>query len=241
MRIKSRIKTAEYMIRERYYRLQMVINDIIKDNHRECNVCGWKGKNYYAFWNEMFKMKDETLCPQCNSCIYQRALAKYLQEECDRNCSYDVLEIAPHSSDPVRKSLPKAHYISIDIVKGRAMVEMDLRDLQYKDNSFDIIVCSAVLEHIKEDFIAMTELYRVLKIGGVALIEIPMGYYKDPLGTHTVEFLNKQPFYEHYRSYGKDVEERLNNAGFSCRAIHYNDFNLGLENSGILGFYEGQK
>lgn len=241
MRIKSRAKTLEYMIRERYYRIQMSIKDMVSDNHRECNVCGWKGKNFYAFYNEMFRMKDETLCPQCNSCIYQRALAKYLQEECNKNYPYEVLEIAPHSSDPVRNSLPRAQYISIDIVKGKAMVQMDLRNLQYKDNSFDIVVCSAVLEHIKEDFVAMTEMYRVLKPTGVALMEIPMGYYKDPFGTHTVEFVYKQPFYEHYRSYGWEVEERFKKAGFKIRIIHYDDFNLGLENSHILGFFEGRK
>ena len=82
-----------------------------------------------------------------------------------------------------------------------SMVEMDLRNLQYKDNVFDIIVCSAVLEHIKEDMLAMKEMYRVLKKGGIALIQIPMGYYKDPKGTYTVEF-EGQPFYEHYSGFG---------------------------------------
>lgn len=241
MRIKSRFKTLEFLIQTRFYMAQTIIKNLgIHENLRECNVCGWKGKSFYVFYNEMFKMKDETLCPKCASCIYQRALAKYLQEEAVRGYPYKILEVSPHSSDPVGKSLVSRDYVSIDIVKGRAMVVMDLRNLTYPDNTFDLIICSAVLEHIKEDEIAMKEMYRVLKPQGICLIEIPMGYYKDPYGTHTVEF-DGQPFYEHFRSYGVDFEDKMLRVGFKSRRIQYNDFNLGLENSSILGFYEGKK
>ena len=241
MRIKSRFTTAKYLIQTRYYMIQTFIKNMrTRESLRECNICGWHGKNFYAFYNEMFKVKDETLCPKCGSCIYQRALGKYLQEECSRDYPYKVLEIAPHKSNPVGKYLTNIDYISIDIVKHRAMIQMDLRELTYADNTFDIIVCSAVLEHIKEDVLAMSEIYRVLKPKGVALIEIPMGYHKAPLGTHTVEF-NGQPFYEHYRSYGRDFGVKMTGLGFKYRTINYNDFRFGLENSSILGFYEGQK
>ena len=127
--------------------------------------------------------------------------------------------------------------MSIDIVKGRAMVEMDLRCLIFDDNMFDIIVCSAVLAHIKEDTIALKEIYRVLKPNGAALIEIPIGYYKDMLGAHTVEF-DGTPFYEHYRSYGYDFKNKLKQVGFKYRLISFTDIALGFESPSILGFYE---
>lgn len=241
MRIKSRFKTAEYLIRTRFYMLETLIKNMkIRENLRECNVCGWQGKSFYSFYNEQFKVKDESLCPKCVGCGYQRALAKYLQEEFIRDYPYKVLEIAPHRSDPVRKSLINTDYVSIDMVKNRAMVQMDLRRLTYEDNTFDIVVCSAVLEHIKEDLIALEEMYRVLKLDGVAVIEIPIGDYSDPLGTHTIEYAGLL-FYEHCRSYGWDFNEKMVKVGFKCKVLRYIDEKLGLENYSHLGLYEGRK
>ncbi len=241
MRIKSRFKTAEFLMQTRYYMiLTFIKNRKVEGNPKACNVCGWQGKNFYTFYNEMFRIKDETLCPKCGSCIYQRYLAKYLEENFSTTSPYKVLEISPYRSDPVGRVLKGMDFTSIDIVKGRAMVQMDLRDLAFEDNTFDIIVCSAVLEHIKEDVVALGEMYRALKPDGVVIIEIPMGYYNDPLGTHTIEYKGT-PFYEHHRSYGWDFSEKMGRVGFKSKIIRYEDERLGLENSSILGFYEGKK
>jgi len=218
----------------------LIKNWDIEGTPSRCNVCGWIGKSYYTFYNEMCRQKDATLCPKCGSSVYQRALVEYMQETFKADAPYKVLEIGPHSSDPVGSVLKNMEYISIDIAKGRAMVQMDLRKLSYKDNVFDIVVCSAVLEHINEDVVALKEMYRALKPGGIAIIEIPIGYYKDMLGTHTVEF-GGTPFYEHYRSYGYDFNEKMEQVGFKYRSIDYKDESLGFVSPSILGFYEGVK
>ena len=241
MRIKSRFKTAQFLIQYRYYILETWFkNRSIQGTPKMCNVCGWEGKSFNAFFNEMCRMKDPTLCPKCASSVYQRALVEYLKDNFSSDKVYKILEVSPHSSDPVGAVLKKNSYISIDIAKGRAMVEMDLRKLLYKDNSFDIVVCSAVLEHIKEDLVALKEIYRVLRPKGIAVIEIPMGYYGDMEGTRTVEF-NGTPFYEHHRSYGYDFRDKMVEAGFKYRVIEFNDSRLGFESPSILGFYEGEK
>ena len=43
------------------------------------------------------------------------------------------------------------------------MLNMDLTDLTFDDNKFDLIICYHVLEHIKNDTEAMKEIYLVLK------------------------------------------------------------------------------
>ncbi len=242
-KLRGKYTTAKFLLQYNYYKAQTLFKNLfINEATRECNVCGWHGKSFYAFYNEMSRKKDQTLCPKCESSVYQRALAKYLKENCEINHHYSVLEIAPHSSDPVGKTLSNMNYISIDIVKGRAMMQMDLCDLKYKDSSFDLVICSAVLEHIKDDKKAMLEIYRTLKPQGRAIIEIPMGYYDDINATRTVEF-KKQPFYEHWRSYGFD---NFFNLAFqiglkmdNIRCFNYRDKKLGLgESPSLMGFFE---
>ena len=60
-------------------------------------------------------------------------------------------------------------YISADLNSPMAMVKMDITNILYEDNSFDVILCSHVLEHVVDDRKAMRELFRVLKIGGVVI------------------------------------------------------------------------
>lgn len=79
--------------------------------------------------------------------------------------------------------------------KGISYLFADIRDLPFKDNSFDIITCISTLEHIgmdnkiytgKNDVSAvgdfapaLIELWRVLKNDGRLLITVPFGKYRD--------------------------------------------------------------
>jgi len=62
----------------------------------------------------------------------------------------------------------------------------------------------------------------VLKKGGAALIQVPIGYHDDPSGKRTAEFEQRR-FYHHCRSYGWDFEERLVKVGFEVNVIRYSD------------------
>lgn len=152
------------------------------------------------------------------------------------------LEIAPYLS-PMEKALKGVVYVSIDLNDPHAMFQMDLTNLIFKDFTFDLVVCSHVLEHIEDDLIAIKQIYRLLKKDGVALIQIPIGCYEDPLGKSTIEF-GKRRFYGyfrpvngHVRSYGWDFNERLIKAGFKVNVIHFTDYDsskLGIEKEAIF-------
>ncbi len=55
----------------------------------------------------------------------------------------------------------------------RPVVEADLRQTPFASGSFDVVLCSHVLEHIREDVAAMHELARVVKPGGLVIVAVP--------------------------------------------------------------------
>ncbi len=154
---------------------------------RNCNICGWSGERFNVLFNERLDVKQETVCPICGSFSRQRVLYKLLAERFGDGDGLTCLEIAPHRSLPVQKALPKATYVSGDLESSLAMYKVDLTRLSNKDESVDLFVCSHVLEHIKDDVAAIREIYRVLRKGGIAVIQLPLGFKDDP-GLKTVEF-----------------------------------------------------
>ena len=194
---------------------------------RGCNICGWYGKEFGSFYNEIMSQDEEVICPNCRSEPRQRALFKYLQEEFLSNYIYIIrernflcLEVSPDPSNPVEKALKGISYTSIDLDESRAMFQMDLTDLTFKNGTFDMVVCSHVLEHIEDDVAAIKQIHRVLRDGGTALIQVPIGYYDDPDGKSTVEF-GERRFYGHFRTYGYDFSDKLMRAGFRVDVVRF--------------------
>ena len=119
---------------------------------------------------------------------------------------------------------PAGLYVSADIDSPLADVRMDIQDISYEDDTFDAIVCSHVLEHIIDDGKAMRELYRVLKPGGIAILQVPYSpllqeSFEDPTVTEQGERLRAFGQTDHVRIYGLDYPDRLRAAGFFVEAV----------------------
>jgi len=116
-------------------------------------------------------------------------------------------------------------YLSGDLSRSLAMVKMDITKIQYPDASFDVIYCSHVLEHIPDDRLAMSELYRVLKPGGWAILQVPQAdqdvTYEDFSITDPVEREKQFGQYDHVRWYGRDYKDRLAQVGFQVTVDHF--------------------
>jgi SAM-dependent methyltransferase len=95
--------------------------------------------------------------------------------------------------------------------------------MTFPDTNFDIILCSNVLEHIKNDVKAISEIYRVLKPGGFALILVPIGgekTFEDP----TIPPEKCAEYYgcaHHVRLYGLDIKEKLTLLGFKVKIEYF--------------------
>lgn len=63
----------------------------------------------------------------------------------------------------------------------------DVKDIPRPDASYNAVICMAVLEHVDKPWVAMDEMYRVLRPGGKLLLYVPFlypyhampGYYGD--------------------------------------------------------------
>lgn len=78
----------------------------------------------------------------------------------------------------------------------------DIRDLDYPDNTFDLVVAVEVLEHIPDPEVGLTETMRVLKPGGYAITALPV---KLPILMHLYDFDSPDEVLELYKKVGLRV------------------------------------
>jgi len=138
-----------------------------------------------------------------------------------------VLHVAPEECLERRlKERLGDGYITADLLDPRAMVKMDITDIQYPDESFDAIYCSHVLEHVQEDKQALREFHRVLKREGWALVLVPITADRTCEDPSIVDPSERQRVFgqeDHVRRYGPDTIDRLCEAGFEVRMSEVSD------------------
>jgi predicted SAM-dependent methyltransferase len=103
---------------------------------------------------------------------------------------------------------------------------MDITDLKLQDDRFSLVWCSHVLEHIENDRKAMTELFRVLRPSGLAVILVPVygaKTYEDPKIQSPEERLKHFKQEDHVRLYGLDIKSRLADVGFRVDVLQVSD------------------
>jgi SAM-dependent methyltransferase len=132
-----------------------------------------------------------------------------------------VLHVAPERCFEGRlKAALGADYLTTDLLDPHVMERMDITEIRYPDESFDVIYCSHVLEHVPDDRKAMREFRRVLKKSGWAVLLVPItteSTVEDPSITDPAERLRLFGQDDHVRRYGPDYLDRLREAGFDVR------------------------
>lgn len=182
----------------------------------ECPFCGWTGKEFLP--NGVIKRKN-ALCPQCGSLERHRLYYLYLKKVLPQDKNIKVLHFAPEEIlTSLFKSYGNIDYLSVDLDANVAMQAEDITKLSFTDNSFDVIFCAHVLEHIVDDGKAMRELRRVLRPGGFAILQVPLKNelektYEDFTITDPLEREKAFEQVDHVRLYGRDYRDRLEAAG----------------------------
>ncbi len=164
----------------------------------------------------------ETLCLQCNSLERHRRAILFLRRSTSIfTAPLHVLHVAPEPSlRAAMQSLSNLQYITGDLLVKDVDVELDLTDIGFPDRTFDVVLCSHVLEHIPDDQRAIREIRRVLKPSGWALINVP----SDPDRTTTYENPAVVAPEERLKHFGQDDHVRVYSA---------NDFVARLEDAGF--------
>jgi len=173
---------------------------------------------------------EDALCPFCGSRAKHRFEWLYFERKMDLFSNKDkkILHIAPEKGIVYRlKKYFGKGYITADLNDPLAMVKMDIMDIQYPDNTFDVIFSSHVIEYTKDDAVAMREIHRVLKRDGSALFitnvwsKPTLDGYKvaDPLTR--IKIFGQED--ANIRQYGPDFVGRLVDAGFSVTVTRVPD------------------
>lgn len=171
--------------------------------------------------------RPNVLAPGTLSLERHRLMWLYLQEETDFFSSQKkVLHMAPEQCFLKLFKKLKHDYITADLYSPIADVKADITNLPFEDNSFNVIFCNHVLEHITDDTKAMHELYRVMKPGGFGIFQIPQDLnraktFEDDSITDPKERARIFGQYDHVRVYGRDYFDKLRSIGFTVKEVDY--------------------
>lgn len=178
----------------------------------------------YGYINQ----RENVLSPSTLSLERHRLLWLYLQNETEFFYKkIKVLHFAPEQAFYKRfRKLQNLDYTTTDLNSPLADVQADICDLPFKENEFDFILCNHVLEHIPDDTKAMQELYRILKPGGTAILQIPQDLkrantFEDDSITNRKERERIFGQYDHVRIYGLDYFDKLRSIGFNVEEVDY--------------------
>jgi SAM-dependent methyltransferase len=220
-----------------------MLNKIFK--RHQCYICSNRFRRFYplrrglksipSFIRSMDTVGSDVEnygCPFCRSNDRERHLFLYF----DRLKLWEnlqgghVLHCAPEQNLSERiKTCMLESYLMVDLYpKNPEIQSMDIMNIPYSSDSFDFVICNHVLEHVANDRKALSEIYRVLKPGGLAILQTPFSAtltctFEDP-GISTEQLrLNLYGQEDHVRLYGMDFFKRLQTAGLRIKLCRHHD------------------
>jgi SAM-dependent methyltransferase len=188
---------------------------------RTCPVCDYNG----YFVSAKRRSVREFRCPNCSSRPRDRQIALMVAQMGLSFKGKRILHFAPEW--PLFRKLRKEPgYVGGDIQKRRnATAFVDITDIKFPDESFDLLICNHVLEHVPDDKRGMRECARVLAPNAVGIVSVPIDQEREetwePPPTMPVEEVERICGWDHKRIYGLDFAMQLENVGFYVHAVKY--------------------
>lgn len=200
---------------------------LLKGNTVTCNVCDHSFTNFLTFLGRI-----NAQCPNCGSLERTRLIYRFITDLKLITPDTKLLHIAPdacfyHKFD---KLLGGNYHPGDKFEPGYSYPKrtrpMDVTCLDFPDESFDGVICIHVLEHVPDDTKGISEMYRVLKKGGFAILQVPFDRnrnttYEDASITDPAERKKHFGQTDHVRVYGTDYIERFLKPGFRLEHKDY--------------------
>lgn len=215
---------------------EFILKKTLKGNYVFCPCCQ---NSLVTFFPYGTVARGNAYCPICSSLERHRLTWLFLeknnllQEE-----TLNVLHVAPEPALFRRltelSNQNKINYTPCDKFEEgyeypKITKNYDLTDLPEKDNSFDLVLCSHVLEHIPDDTKALEEIFRVLKPSGKAILLVPLDKkldqtYEDWTITSPKGRLKAFGQSDHVRMYGLDFSAKIESIGFEIEQFSLENF-----------------
>tara|TARA_B100001142_G_scaffold91889_1_gene93687 strand:- start:469 stop:1236 length:768 start_codon:yes stop_codon:yes gene_type:complete len=174
------------------------------------------------------RSRENVLAPDSMSLERHRLMWLYMKEKTNFfTAKLKFLHIAPeYCFIKLFKKMENIDYITGDLISPWADIKMDVHNIPFDENSFDVVICNHVLEHVEDDRKVMTEFYRIMKPGGWGIFQVPIDRnskvtLEDPSITDPKERERLYGQNDHVRQYGLDYYDRLVTAGFKVTADDY--------------------
>ena len=181
---------------------QLTIGSLVRRRH--CPCCDWQGVGFLWSANETRTAKD-AVCPSCASRSRHRAERLLVPLVVETTSTEAVLHFAPEAQllPSLRAYLPNARYQTADLYRTDVdLPGQDIQRLDLADESFDLVICNHVLEHVVDDVASVAEIARVTTQRGVAIITIPGVWDR----VETVQFDGVDDN-GHWRDYGTGAQD----------------------------------
>jgi SAM-dependent methyltransferase len=208
-----------------------------------CPFCRYEAKDLRPHGHDFAVLKERQVvgggvrpsaCYDCGSSDRERLMYAYLEHERDlltEPAHLRVLHIAPEKRlSRFLLTVGFGEYVCGDLFAegynhAAHVRNIDVNDIPFDDDTFDLILCNHVLEHVPTDDVAMKELARVLAPGGTAILQVPISAnsaetFEDFTVVDPKE--REQVFgqFDHVRIYGQDYVTRLGRAGFTVDRVN---------------------
>ena len=174
------------------------------------------------------KPRENAIAPDSLSLERHRLMWLFLKNKTNfftNNLKF--LHIAPeYCFIKIFKGMKNLDYLTADLISPWADVKMDVHDIPFEENTFDVVICNHVLEHVDDADKVMKEFYRVMKSGGWGIFQVPIDYNNSVTieDRSVTDPRERERLYwqsDHLRLFGRDYGDKLASAGFKVTESNF--------------------
>ena len=174
------------------------------------------------------KPRENAIAPDSLSLERHRLMWLFLKNKTNFfTDNLKFLHIAPeYCFIKIFKGMKNLDYLTADLISPWADVKMDVHDIPFEENTFDVVICNHVLEHVDDADKVMKEFYRVMKSGGWGIFQVPIDYNNSATieDRSVTDPRERERLYwqsDHLRLFGRDYGDKLTAAGFKVTESNF--------------------
>ena len=174
------------------------------------------------------KPRENAIAPDSLSLERHRLMWLFLKNKTNFfTDNLKFLHIAPeYCFIKIFKGMKNLDYLTADLISPWADVKMDVHDIPFEENTFDVVICNHVLEHVDDADKVMKDFYRVMKSGGWGIFQVPIDYNNSVTieDRSVTDPRERERLYwqsDHLRLFGRDYGDKLTAAGFKVTESNF--------------------